>query len=53
MCDFIGKQTFDSCTKLNDVYINQVENKNDLFEDYYMSSKVTKHWNSTGPESNT
>lgn len=53
MCDFIGKQAFDSCTKLNDVYIKQVEIKNDLFEDYYMSSKVTKHWNSTGPESNT
>lgn len=43
----IGVQAFYSCTKLSDVYIKQTESE--LFKDSYISSKVTKHWNSTGP----
>lgn len=43
----IGLQALYSCTKLSDVYINQAESE--LFKDSYISSKVTKHWNSTGP----
>lgn len=43
----IGTQAFYFCTKLSDVYIKQTESE--LFKDSYISSKVTKHWNSTGP----
>lgn len=43
----IGIQAFYFCTKLSDVYIKQTESE--LFKDSYISSKVIKHWNSTGP----